>query len=121
MGLNKILSLGFANQSAEPHYKKHGRIQRGQGVQTPPPTEESKTYRALSNTGPEPMKNHKATKPAFNVGPSSARQWNAIEMAFRWRADDDPFIAVFWSYIPSSTKKTCYQILAPSDKATKPS
>ena len=27
------------------------------------------------------------------------------EMAFRWRADDGPFIAVFGSSIPSSTKK----------------
>ena len=29
-------------------------------------------------------------QPAFNVGPSLARQRNAIEMAFRWLADDDP-------------------------------
>ena len=26
-------------------------------------------------------------------------------MVFRWQADDGPFIAVFGSYIPSSTKK----------------
>ena len=55
----------------------------------------------LCNTGLDPPKNHKATKPAFNVGPSSARQRNAISMAFRWWADDGPFIAVFGSSIPS--------------------
>ena len=59
----------------------------------------------LSNTGPDPLKNHKATKPAFNVGPSSARQRNAIRMAFRWRADDGPIVAVFGSSRPTSTKK----------------
>ena len=48
-------------------------------------------------------------------------------MAFRWRADDGPFIAVFGSSIPSSTKKKNknkkqkkkrYQIWTPSDKLT---
>ena len=29
-----------------------------------------------------------------------------IEMAFRWRADGDPLIVVFWSFLPSSTKQT---------------
>ena len=76
-----------------------------------------KNYKIIgfpSNTGPDPLKNHKATKPAFNVGPSSARQRNAILMAFRWQADDGPFIAVFGSYMPSSTKKKkCYQIWTP--------
>ena len=27
----------------------------------------------------------------YSVGPPSARQRNAIQMAFRWRADDGPF------------------------------
>ena len=52
-----------------------------------------------------PLKNHKATKAAFNVGPSLARQQNAIKMVFRWRTDDGPFIVVFGSSLPSSTKK----------------
>ena len=56
----------------------------------PPPPENHKNIGFLSNTGPDPIKIHKATKPAFNVRPSSARQRDAIEMAFSWRADDDP-------------------------------
>ena len=51
----------------------------------------------LSNSSPDPLNNHKATKPAFNVGPSLARQRNALEMAFRWRADDGPLLVVFGS------------------------
>ena len=58
----------------------------------------------LSNTGPYPLKNHKATKP--DVGLSSACQQNAILMAFRWWADDGPFVVVFGSSLPSSSKKT---------------
>ena len=57
----------------------------------------------LSYTGPDPLKNHKATKPDFSVGPSSTRQRHATSMAFRWRADDDPFLVVFGSSLPSST------------------
>ena len=49
----------------------------------------------LSNTSEDPLKNHKATKPAFDVGPSSASQRKAIEMVFRWRADDGPH-KIFW-------------------------
>ena len=56
--------------------------------------------------------NHKATKPAINVGPPSACQRNAISMAFRWRVDDGPFIAVFGSSIPLSSK-TSFQIWTP--------
>ena len=48
----------------------------------------------LSNTVPD----QKATKPACIVGPSLARQRNAI-------SDDGPFITVFGSSIPLSTKK----------------
>ena len=60
--------------------------------------------------------NHKATMPAFNVGPPSARLRNAITMAFRWRADDCPFIAVFGSSIPHQLKKKRYQIWTPPTK-----
>ena len=60
---------------------------RGSG----PTLKNHKNIGFISNTGPDPLKNHKGTKPVFNVGHSSARQRNAILMAFRWRADDDPF------------------------------
>ena len=66
----------------------------------PPPPEKSKNIGFLCNTGLNPLNNLKATKLAFNVGPSSARQQKAISMAFRWRADDGPFIVVFGSSIP---------------------
>ena len=65
------------------------------------PLENHKNIGFLSNAGPDPLKNHKATKPAFDFGPLSARQRNAIEMAFRWRADDGPHIVVFvWIVSP---------------------
>ena len=70
-----------------------------------PPLKNHNNIGFLCNTGPDPLYNYKATKPAFNVVPSSARQLNTIKMGFPWRADDGPFIAVFWSYILSSTKK----------------
>ena len=35
-------------------------------------------------------------QPAFSVGPPSARQRNAIQMAFRWRADGGPHLNVYW-------------------------
>ena len=67
---------------------------RGSWGPDPPPPEKSQKYRvSLQYWSPSP-KIHKATKQAFNVGPSSAPQRNAISMAFRWWADDDPFIAV---------------------------
>ena len=75
----------------------------GKAVRTPLKNHENIGF--LSNTGPDPLKNHKATKPAFNVGPSSVSQRNTIYMAFCWQADGGPFIAVFGSSIPSSTKK----------------
>ena len=37
-------------------------------------------------------------------------------LAFRWWTDDDLFIVVFGSSIPSSTKKNSFQIWTPSDK-----
>ena len=60
----------------------------------------------LSNTGPDPLENQKNTKPTFNVGPSSARQRNAIQMAFRWQANDGPLLVVLGSSLslPSSRK-----------------
>ena len=83
----------------------HGRIRRG-WAEGPDPLKNTKLG-LLSKTGPDPMKNYKATKPEFNVRPSSARQRNAIEMAFRWLADDgpDPLLVVFGSSL-LSTKKT---------------
>ena len=60
-----------------------------------PPLKNHKNIGFLSNTYPDPLKNHKATNQAFNVGESSAPKRNAIKMAFRWRADDGPFIVVF--------------------------
>ena len=81
----------------------HVRIQRGGDRGSDPhPPEKSQTIGVLSNSGPDPLKNHKATEPAFNVGPSSARQRNAIQMAFRWRADDGPLIVVFGSSHPTT-------------------
>ena len=91
----------------------------GAGGTDPPPLKNHKNIGFLCNTGPDHPKNHKATKAAFNVWPSSARQRNAILMAFRWRADDGTFVAVFRSCIPSSTKiiiKKSYQMWTPSDK-----
>ena len=82
----------------------------------PPPLKNYKNIGFLSNTGPDPLKNHKATKPAFNVVPPSARRRNAIEMAFRWRADDCPFKVVFGSSLRSSTKKSCQSWTPPPDK-----
>ena len=43
-------------------------------------------------------------KQTFIVGLSSARQRNDIKMAFRWQADDGPFIVIFGSSISSLTK-----------------
>ena len=94
----------YHNYGSQTNIWAHGRIQRGGGGRGPdPPLKNHNNIGFLCNTGPEPVRNRKATKPAFNAGPSSARQRNTISMAFRWRADDGPFIAVFGSSIPSST------------------
>ena len=70
---------------------------RGQGAGSRLENHKNKGF--LSNT----LNNHKAAKPAFNVGPSLACQRNAIEMAiemaFRWRADDGLLLVVFGSPI----------------------
>ena len=83
----------------------HVRIQRGTAgpdpPPPPPPRKITKSIWFLSNSGPDLLKNHEATEPAFDIGPSSARQRNAFKMAFRWRADDGPLIAV----LPSLIKK----------------
>ena len=70
----------------------------------PPPPKNHKNIGFLSNSGPDPLKNHKATEPAFNFGLSSARQRNAIQMVFRWRADDGPLIVIFGSPTPHQKK-----------------
>ena len=59
-----------------------------------PPLENYKNIGFLSNTGLDPLKNHKATKPVFNVRPSSTRQRSAIQITFRWRANDGPILVV---------------------------
>ena len=76
------------------------------GLEHPPPLENYKAIGFLSNTGSDPLENHKATKPAINVGPLSAHQGKNALMAFRWRANDGPFLVVFGSSLPSLTKKT---------------
>ena len=77
----------------------------GTGGLDPPPPENHENIGFLCNTGLDLLKNNKATKTAFNVGPLLARQRDAISMAFRWQADEDPFIAVYGSSVPSSTRK----------------
>ena len=73
----------------------------------PDPTSWNITIFFFGNTGPDPLENHKATKPAFNVEPSSARQQNAMQMVFRWRANYGSLLVVhvFGSSLLSSTKK----------------
>ena len=72
------------------------RIQRGgRGSGTPPPLKKQKAIGFLSNTDPDTLKNHKATQPTLNVGSSSARERNAILMAIRSRAHDDPLLVYF--------------------------
>ena len=79
----------------------HGRIQRGGGTGGPDPLKNHKKLGFFRTAGPGPLKNHKATKPAFNFVSLSSRQRNAIEIAFRLRADDDPLIVAFaWIVSP---------------------
>ena len=84
------------------------------GPDPPPPLKNHTNIGFFSNTGPDPLNNHKATKPAFNDGPSLARQRNAIEMAFRWWADDGPLLVVFGSPYLKKTKHC--QSWLPSEK-----
>ena len=78
------------------------RCMRGSGGGGPdiPPLENHKAVGFRINTGPDPMENHKATKQEYNAGPPSVRQRNAISIAFRWWADDDPLFSVFWILSP---------------------
>ena len=80
----------------------HGWIQSGGGGggggetgDPEPPWKITKIYGFFAILVQIPWKNHKTTNPGFNV-----------YMAFRPRADDGPFIAVFVSSIPLSPKKT---------------
>ena len=81
----------------------HGQIQREH--RGPGPPEKRQKIRVSEQHWSGSSENHEATMSAFNVGQSSTRQQNAINMAFCWWADDGPFIVVFGSSIPSSTKK----------------
>ena len=93
-----------------------------EGTGGPDPPDKSQNIGFLRNTGPDPLKITKLPKPAFNGGPSFARQQNANQIAFCWWANDGPYIVVFGSCIPLSTKKQnknvfFYQIWSPTDKA----
>ena len=113
--MQDIISIVFTNVNTviKNETNMHWRIQGGGGGQgSGPLPEKSQNIRFLSNTGPDPLKIHKATEPAFNVGPSSFRQRNVIEMAFRWRADDGPFIVIFGSSIHQlDLHMKCLQVL----------
>ena len=88
-----------------------GRIQRGTGGPDPYP-EKSQKYRVSLqywSRSPEKSKSYQAS---INVWPSLARQRNAIEMAFRLRADNGPLIAV----VPYQLKEKSCQIWTPSEK-----
>ena len=65
------------------------------------PTEKRQKIRVSEQNWSRSPENHEATMSASNVGQSLTRQQNAINMAFRWWADDGPFIMVFGSSIPS--------------------
>ena len=62
----------------------------GQGVRTP--LKNHKNIGFPSNIDPDSLKSQSYIKPGFNGGPLSTRQENAISMAFRWWADDGPFL-----------------------------
>ena len=86
------------------------------GTVGPDPTEKLQKYRFFCNTGRDPLKNQKATKPALMLG----HHQPAREAPFQWRivdGDDGPFIAVFVSSIPLSTKKSVIKF-GPSLKKT---
>ena len=73
----------------------------------PPPPEKSQKYRVSKQYWPGPPEKSQKYWASINVRPLSARQQNAMQMAFRWRADDGPLIVVCESSsLPSSTIKT---------------
>ena len=83
----------------------YARIQRGgQGVRTTP-LKNHKNIEFLSNTGPDPLKFSKSQSYQASIqrwaiiGPP-ANQRNAIQMAFRWRADDGPLLLIFGPSLP---------------------
>ena len=61
----------------------HVRIQRGQGVRTPP-------LENFSNTGPNPLKIEKLPSQLSILGYN-----RHASDAFRWRAENGPLIVVF--------------------------
>ena len=78
---------------------------RGGTVEPDPSPEQSQKYRVFfCNTGPDPLKNRKL--PSQNSMFGHHRPVSETPLAFRWRADYGPFIAIFGSSIPSPTKKT---------------
>ena len=62
----------------------------GGGRGTGPFLKNHKNIGFPSNIDPDPLKITKLPRPAFNRGSLSARQRNAIEMTFRWLAEDGP-------------------------------
>ena len=83
----------------------HGHPEGGHRVRTrSPPLKNHQNIGFLCNTCPHPLKNYKPTKPVFDIGPASAHQQNG------------PFIALFGSSFPPSTKKKHYQNRTPLTK-----
>ena len=100
----------------------HGLIRMGGGCSgsgTPSPDKSQKYRVILQYWSGSPEKNTKHPSQHSMLGHHRpASEANLI--AFRWRVDGGPFIAVFGSSMPSSTKteKKLYQIWTPvSDKA----
>ena len=75
---------------------------RGSGH--PPPLKNHKNIGFSSKTGPDPLKNrsYQASIQCWVIIGTPAKRHL---MAFCWRADDGPLIAVLESSLPSSTKK----------------
>ena len=70
----------------------------GTGVRTP--LKNYKNIRFPRNIDLDPLKSQ-----IFNGGPLSTRQQNAISMAFRWWADDGPFLVAFRSSLTTPSDK----------------
>ena len=90
----------------------HGRVQRGDrgSGPTPPPLKNHKNIGFRSNTGPNPLHITKLLSGHSMLGHHRDSSEPPF-LAFCWLVDDGPFIAVFVSYIPLSTKtKKRYQM-----------